>query len=319
MSLSNQRTLFSSLESKYESTKWRQWKITKFGNTLGISLSGMRNIHTSAFSPCSVFLQGTTTKYFLLLHFSYRDCSSPKKREQAVTRVISILTAIRYYIRWNKVMSRIVLTRKTLRIKVKKERRGDSKERKTIGAITIAILLLLSSLCFFFYRYSVVLLAATAFAVCRVSSRMKHWGKNSSFARARYCTRVYLCTYIDKYRYYVQHECPCNVLRSVSERFSFFGQNSYRFVNLHEQSLASAVARLERGETCAASYISLWAKGESGRGVGGATEASVGEDPTPWATRGGIIGKDARLRRVAVAWRTTFFLALVLAFLRAHW
>lgn len=146
MSLSNQRTLFSSLESKYESTKWRQWKITKFGNTLGISLSGMRNIHTSAFSPCSVLLQGTTTKYFLLLHFSYRDCSSPKKREQAVTRVISILTAIRYYIRWNKVMSRIVLTRKTLRIKVKKERRGDSKERKTIGAITIAI-------CSSFLRY----------------------------------------------------------------------------------------------------------------------------------------------------------------------
>lgn len=32
--------------------------------------------------------------------------------------------------------------------------------------------------------------------VCRVSSRTQHWGKNSSFARARYCTRVYLYTYM---------------------------------------------------------------------------------------------------------------------------
>lgn len=72
--------LFSSLEWKYESTKWRQWKITKFGNTLGISLSGMRNIHTSAFSPCSVFLQGTTTKYFLLLYtFFYIEIVAPPK------------------------------------------------------------------------------------------------------------------------------------------------------------------------------------------------------------------------------------------------
>lgn len=139
-----------------------------------------------------------------------------------------------------------------------------------------------------------MLLAATTFAVCRVSSRMKHWGKNSSFARARYCTRVYLCTYIDKYRYYIQHACPCNVLRSASERFSFFGQNGYRFVNPHEQSPASAAARLERGETCAASYISLWAKGESGRGVGGATEGFGGGRSHSASHERGIIGKDAR-------------------------
>ena len=92
---------------------------------------------------------------------------------------------------------------------------------------------------------------------------------------------IYIYIYIDKYRY-VQYTCLCILSFVLSSLFllppSFscrLIRTSYRSANSHEPSLASAAARLERGETCAASYIPRWAKGESGKGVGGATDEQI--------------------------------------------
>lgn len=109
------------------------------------------------------------------------------------------------------------------------------------------------------------------------------------------CARALLHTRISMYIYRQVLDIIYNTSAPVmsfvprANVFLFFGQNGYRYVNLHEQSLASAVARLERGETCAASYISLWAKGESGRGVGGATEPPGGERSHSASHERGII------------------------------
>lgn len=147
-----------------------------------------------------------------------------------------------------------------LRIKVKKRKtRRLWEERKTIGAVTM-LPYCFSFLHYLFYRYSVVLLAATTFAVCVVSVLERSTEERTRPLRARVTdTRIsiYIYVYRDRYRYYRQHACPCNVLRSVFLFLLFFDQSSYRSANPHEQSLASAAARLERGETCAASYIPL--------------------------------------------------------------
>lgn len=64
-----------------------------------------------------------------------------------------------------------------------------------------------------------------------------------------------------------------------------------------------------RGNMCGLLHTGL---GEGERESGGSHRGAgreVGDDPTPCATVG-VIGKDARPRRVASARRTTFFLAL---------
>lgn len=83
-----------------------------------------------------------------------------------------------------------------LRIKVKKRKtRRLWEERKTIGAVTM-LPYCFSFLHYLFYRYSVVLLAATTFAVCVVSVLERSTEERTRPLRARVAVHAYIYIHI---------------------------------------------------------------------------------------------------------------------------